>query len=167
MALPDDLGYLQAGARGACVDLSPYSGDAARHRPDVSWSSANGAHRARALSMHSSTAAWSPALTEYRLGLRTPSPQLSFHDLSPSSKLTCKSPWLVVFLSWRTVSREVISLLLCREVWKGPVLVQRVSRAQSSIVSFETLNRPLSFPLPEIPLWGSFCAGRLGKRIYE
>ena len=35
------------------------------------------------------------------------------------------------------------------------------------MTAFETLNRPLSFPLPEIPLWGSFCAGRLGNLIYE
>src|SRR5215467_1751636 len=69
--------------------------------------------------MQFKTAAWSPAFIDYRLGLRTPSPQLSFHDLSPSSKLTCKSPSVVVSLPWSTVSSEVISLLLCTEVWKS------------------------------------------------
>src|SRR5450755_531969 len=88
--------------------------------------------RVLALRTTSRTASLSPASTPYWLGVWQPSLAVTFHFLSPSSKLTHKSPRVTVSVPCRTALVVDISGLLYERSWE--TLCSAVSLALLGLV---------------------------------
>src|SRR5207247_7529360 len=80
------------------------------------------------------TAHCAPAAIVKRAGARWPSQMVSFHALSPSSKLTYSARSIAISLVWRIACVDFISILLYSEVGNA-VVDQRGWLGWSSIAS--------------------------------